>query len=167
MKYCPACGKSIPDDFAFCPRCGSSLTAEELSCVPQPEKKEDRSRIRLEELDERFEVVPATRAPGRVRPVGKDYYPAWKDREPSAPPPAEARYRDLDKDKGNGKGRIGWWLLGFLLPVAGLAVYLISREELPDRARSAGNGAFSFLVVLALTAAVSAFLVMNGTLVIV
>lgn len=39
------------------------------------------------------------------------------------------------------EGGFLWGLLGFLVPVAGLVIYLIWKDERPNNARSAGIGA--------------------------
>ena len=186
MHYCPMCGINLQNGFAFCPRCGAEIGTEQaryagalsgpVDCrFPLPEKENGtdaglgydadekkgkyRSTLRLEELEEEFEVLPAVYSPRKRGPVGKDYVPAWKDPDPDTEP-AVVPYRDLDRDRGG----FGWWLLGFLLPLAGLAVYLCSREELPGRARSVGSGALSCLILLSATVGTAAVMVMSGHL---
>ena len=41
----------------------------------------------------------------------------------------------------NDNGGIGWWLLGFLIPLVGLIVYLVFAESRPKTAKKAGSGA--------------------------
>lgn len=38
-------------------------------------------------------------------------------------------------------GGFGWWLLGCCIPVVGLILYLVWRDEKPNTAKSAGQGA--------------------------
>lgn len=43
------------------------------------------------------------------------------------------------------EGGFLWGLLGFMVPVAGLIVYLVWKEDHPNNARSAGIGALIYL----------------------
>ena len=45
------------------------------------------------------------------------------------------------------KGGIGWGILGFFVPMAGLVLYLVWKNEKPNSAKSAGVGALTYLVV--------------------
>lgn len=146
--------------FTFCPRCGERVETN----APAPSKwTDDSSRIKLEELDERYEVVPAqlSRAPGRG--YAKNYTPAWKDPVMDAVTPPVVTYRDLDSQKGG----FGWWILGFLLPIVGFVLYLCFREKRPSVARSLGTGAYVMLILLAVVFGIGAFLIMKGYLVLI
>ncbi len=50
----------------------------------------------------------------------------------------------------NAKGGIGWWLLGFFVPVAGLILFGIWREQYPKKAKSCGWGALISLILMIL-----------------
>lgn len=50
----------------------------------------------------------------------------------------------------NDSGSIGWAILGFLVPVAGLVLFLIWKDERPESSKMAGIGA---LVSVCLSAA--------------
>lgn len=45
------------------------------------------------------------------------------------------------------KGGIGWGLLGFFVPVVGLILYLVWKNEKPNTAKSVGIGALIWLVI--------------------
>lgn len=45
------------------------------------------------------------------------------------------------KTNPNDRGGFGWGLLGFLVPVAGLVLFLVWRDEKPRTAKAAGIGA--------------------------
>ena len=44
-------------------------------------------------------------------------------------------------------GSIGWWWLGFLVPLAGLLIWLFGRDSTPNNARRAGIGALVGFIV--------------------
>ena len=41
----------------------------------------------------------------------------------------------------------GWWWLGFLIPLAGLLVWLFCKDSTPIRAKKAGKGALTSVIV--------------------
>ena len=41
----------------------------------------------------------------------------------------------------------GWWWLGFLVPIAGLIIWLTCKDETPNRAKKAGWGALISTIV--------------------
>ena len=43
--------------------------------------------------------------------------------------------------KQDDKSSVGWWLLGFLIPLAGLILWLVWTDDSPKKAKSAGMGA--------------------------
>lgn len=62
------------------------------------------------------------------------------------------------------KGGFGWWVLGFLLPLAGLVIYLSTRKTHPKRGHSAAVGALVMLILAAVTAALFMFGVLKGVI---
>lgn len=45
------------------------------------------------------------------------------------------------------KGGLGWFLLGFIIPIVGLILWLIWKDEKPETAKSVGQGALiSFIL---------------------
>jgi len=160
MKYCSSCGYGMQNGFAFCPRCGERIGTE---APVQREQTDDSSRIRLEDLDERYEIVPAQPRRTAARGYAKNYTPAWKDPVMETVPTPVVTYRDMDTQQGN----FGWWILGFLLPIAGFVLYLCFRENRPGAARSLGTGAYAMLILLAVVFGIGAFLTMKGYLVLV
>ena len=65
------------------------------------------------------------------------------------------------------KGGFGWWILGFLLPLAGLVIYLSTRKTHPRRGHSAAVGALVMLILVAVMAALFMFGVLKGLIVLV
>ena len=77
MKYCPSCGKQLPDEAKFCPSCGAKqpnmgndggnnvvVNSQPEICSAQPINKEKSPRERYNELfqnDEFFKTVVVTR----------------------------------------------------------------------------------------------------------
>ncbi len=47
----------------------------------------------------------------------------------------------------NDQSSFGWALLGFCVPVAGLILYLIWKDNTPLKAKSAGKGALASVIV--------------------
>lgn len=48
------------------------------------------------------------------------------------------------------KGGIGWGLLGFFVPIAGLILYLLWQGTHPKNAKAAGKGALVYLIFMIL-----------------
>lgn len=46
-----------------------------------------------------------------------------------------------DDNKPVDTGSIGWWILGFLIPIIGLILYLVWKDDKPVSAKQAGQGA--------------------------
>ena len=47
----------------------------------------------------------------------------------------------------NDSNNVGWWWLGFLIPLAGLLVWLFGKDTTPMRAKRAGKGALTGVIV--------------------
>lgn len=47
----------------------------------------------------------------------------------------------------NDAGGIGWWLLGFFVPIVGLVLYLVWKEEKPKSSKAAGQGALVHVIL--------------------
>ena len=47
---------------------------------------------------------------------------------------------------GVDKGGFGWGLLGFFVPIVGLILYLVWKDERPKTAKAAGKGALIYLI---------------------
>ena len=48
------------------------------------------------------------------------------------------------------KGGFGWGLLGFLVPIAGLLLYLLWQNTHPKNAKAAGKGALWYVIISAI-----------------
>lgn len=64
------------------------------------------------------------------------------------------------------KKSFGWALLGFLVPVAGLVLYLVWKDKTPLKAKSAGKGALISVIVSVIFtiafSALSTFILMSN-----
>lgn len=49
--------------------------------------------------------------------------------------------------KADDSASAGWWWLGFLVPIAGLIIWLTCKDETPNRAKKAGWGALISTIV--------------------
>lgn len=64
--------------------------------------------------------------------------------------------RAYDSDRGydNDSGSFGWAVLGFFIPLVGLILYLVWKDEKPKSAKRAGKGALVsvilYLIVIAI-----------------
>ena len=56
-------------------------------------------------------------------------------------------------------GGCGWALLGFCIPVAGLVLYLVWKNTMPSKAKSAGMGALISVIIAIILYAVWAFII--------
>lgn len=71
-----------------------------------------------------------------------------------APPKPAFNYNPSD-------GSSFWWaLLGFLIPVVGLVLYLVWRDEYPLRASSAGKGALVCVILYVILVGLSCCVVL-------
>ena len=50
-------------------------------------------------------------------------------------------------NRSNDTGSIGWWFLGFFIPLAGLLIWLFGKDSTPQNARRAGIGALVGVIV--------------------
>lgn len=118
--FCTKCGKRIPDDSAYCPYCGAATAAS----------------------DNPF-GDGASRSRGNTGGVNGN-----SGQNCGAP------YTDGSRGDGGRKSddasSFGWGLLGFLIPIAGLILYLVWKDEYPLRAKSAGKGALSAVILYVL-----------------
>lgn len=86
--------------------------------------------------------MPFCRACGKFVEEGDDYCPkCGASQHPSngyeAPPSSGV----------NDGGGIGWAVLGFFIPLAGLIIYLLWKDQKPNTANMAGLGALVWLIV--------------------
>ena len=53
---------------------------------------------------------------------------------------------DIENNNGD-SGSIGWGILGYFIPIAGLIIYLVMMDSRPKTAKMAGKGALISVVV--------------------
>ena len=120
--YCRNCGNKIEDGCKFCPNCGAAVTPADA--------KSD--------------------AGTSGNPFSENFSP---DNGAAPPPqrtyPPEYNYGGQSGEKRNpgDSSSFGWGLLGFFIPLAGLILYLVWKDEYPLRAKSAGKGALAAVIV--------------------
>lgn len=140
MKYCPFCGYKVENSYSYCPKCGGEISDVEPS--QRPPRREPERTYTPHEHYQAWRDEPVSAETGRQ---GYDYY---RDRYPAA------------SDVYRGNGGFGWWILGFIFPLAGLILYLCLKKTRPGAAKSAGSGAFIMLIVLAAATAALMYLVL-------
>lgn len=79
----------------------------------------------------------------------------------------QSTYRNSTLSSIRDEGGFLWGLLGFLVPVAGLIIYLVWKEERPNNAKAAGIGALvnvglSIGVLIIYIIAIIGFVVISG-----
>ncbi len=119
MKVCENCGyQSLDDSATVCDSCGGKLKKEEYKNpkVYQPE----RNNYGYNRYD-------------RTASQNNDYNEGYRQ--------AQRDYH-YNKSASNDYGGCGWMLLGFLLsPLLALVLYLVFKDNYPNRARDIGKGA--------------------------
>ena len=60
-----------------------------------------------------------------------------------------------NKIKNREKGNIGWAVLGFFIPLAGLILYLVWKDDRPGDSRMAGKGALISVIIGAVISIIS------------
>ncbi len=74
---------------------------------------------------------------------------------------------DINNPGEEDKKSFGWALLGFMVPLAGLILYLVWKDKTPLKAKSCGKGALigfiSSTIFSIAISALSTFLVMSGS----
>ena len=57
--------------------------------------------------------------------------------------------KSLNKTRvDDSKAGWGWWWIGFLIPLAGLLIYIFCQDDAPNKARKAGIGAIVGAIVM-------------------
>lgn len=59
----------------------------------------------------------------------------------------------------NDSGSVGWWLLGFFVPLIGLILFLVWKDTRPISAKRAGMGALVSTIVSVVLSVLSFFLI--------
>lgn len=68
--------------------------------------------------------------------------------------------KNLNQNIETDNGGIGWSLLGFLIPIVGLILYLVWKDEKPITSKAAGKGALVSFIVSAVLSVLTFFLYM-------
>ena len=55
--------------------------------------------------------------------------------------------KPIQNNNSEDKGGFGWSVLGFFVPVVGLILYLVWKNEKPKTAKAAGKGALTYAIV--------------------
>ena len=119
--YCRNCGNKIEDGCKFCPNCGAAVTPADAK--PDAGTSGD--------------------------PFSANFSPNNGAAPPQSTYPPEYNYGGQSGEKRNpgDSSSFGWGLLGFFIPLAGLILYLVWKDEYPLRAKSAGKGALAAVIV--------------------
>ena len=111
MANCPYCGTEVQEGVKFCTNCGASL--ENVEPI----------------VNEPAPVQPPFEAPAQQAASAQPY----QQPQPAQAAPAQAAPVD--------SGSIGWAILGFIIPLAGIILFLVWRTTKPQTAKMACIGA--------------------------
>lgn len=114
-NQCPKCGASLAPDAAFCGICGSKL--EPVVSISYPEESAEMPVMN----------TPQTAVNNPQTSV-------------NTPQPVAGSYQ-TETDSSQDKPSMGFNILGFLIPLVGLVLYLVWKNEYPLKAKSVGNAA--------------------------
>ena len=125
MANCPFCGVEVQEGFKFCTSCGASLeSAGHIGNEPAPAP-----------------VQPPIEASAQQVGSEQPYQQPYQQPQPAQFAPAQAAPVD--------SGSIGWAILGFIIPLAGVILFLVWRTTKPQTAKMAAIGAAAgFLLTL-------------------
>lgn len=121
--FCPNCGNNCPDNINTCPNCGHAFAhAQQAPQQPayeygQPQQAPQQPQAPYGQPQQPYGQAPYGQAPYGQQPYG--YVP---------PKPVD-------------NGSFGWGLLGFCIPLVGLILFLVWKDNKPVSSKQAGIGA--------------------------
>lgn len=158
--YCYKCGKQIEDNSVICPYCGTALSQ-------RPTQQTSEDPFGRPENSSAGNNAQYGQNSGNAPNYGPNYYGGYNQgynpnngyggepvRYGKRPAPDDAR-------------SVGWGFLCFLIPILGLILFIVWKDEYPQRAKSCGIGALvsvilgvaitvlSYVIIIAMAAASS------------
>ena len=133
MKFCATCGKAYEDSLAACPHCGAAADAVEPEVTIEPS----------------FEATQQDQVIINGQPAGGQQIPP---QQPNAQGYAGQQAPAVDS------GSFGWAVLGFCIPLVGLILYLVWKDDKPNSAKMAGMGALVSVIASVVIWVLSAIL---------
>jgi hypothetical protein len=125
---CPACGSALSPDDAFCPECGNAVKPSVPEGVP------------VSGSGAETPAPEASAAPAFSSLAGAGGEERATVSSERATAPSRAVYTEDSSSAGMA-------ILGFLVPIAGLILYLVWKDTKPLKARSAGRGALVSVII--------------------
>ena len=141
MANCPFCGIEVQKDLKFCTNCGASLEGVEL-IGDQPAPFQPTVEVPAQQVvyEQPYQPPQETAQQAYQQPYGQAqpgaqqaYQQPYGQAQPAQFAPAQAAPVD--------SGNIGWAILGFLIPLAGVILFLVWRNTKPQTAKMAAIGA--------------------------
>ena len=130
--FCRSCGSLLSEESYFCPNCGARLSYAVPYAGAQtaagPSMTVNQELANLQVLLDRGIISEQEFYARRAQILSRPGVVV-----PPAPAPDS--------------GSIGWWFLGFFVPIVGLILYLVWKDEKPLSARRAGWGALISVIV--------------------
>ncbi len=123
--FCQYCGKPLAEDAAFCCACGKATVSAEAPTE-----------------------TPVEPTPAAQQPVTPPQYTAMPMQPPVQPQqPPYPPYQPYPPAKPYDNGSFGWAVLGFFVPLVGLILFLLWKDDKPRSAKRAGLGALVGFIV--------------------
>lgn len=142
--HCQVCGAEVPEGTTFCPNCGSKVDSAQAANAPQQQQYVLQSQ----------QPPAAQPASGQPQYSQPQYQQPQYAQQPPQPQPQYAQPPYQQPQYVNDSGSFGWAVLGFFIPLVGLILYLVWKNEKPLSAKKAGVGALvGFIVSLLLSLA--------------
>lgn len=115
---------------AFCTNCGNKLENDELLCPNCNSYQERPESTRVDGMSNGNALESSYQQPPYQQPG-----------QPMYQQPPQQQYQNYQPQAPVDNGGFGWGLLGCCVPVAGLVLYLIWKDQKPRTAKAAGIGA--------------------------
>ena len=149
MANCPFCGVEVQEGVKFCTNCGASLESVESKCnEPAPAQPPIETPVQQVVSEQPYQQPQevAQQPYGQAAPGAQQAYQqpqeaaqqAYQQPQPAQFAPgqaAPAQAAPVDS------GSIGWAILGFLIPLAGIILFLVWNKTKPKTAKMACIGA--------------------------
>lgn len=128
--FCKNCGQQLAEGAAFCPNCGAAVPAEE-----QPIQAE-------------AQPVPTEAQPTEAQPVQAQQQPYTPPQQPYAPQQPYGQYPgygtpQVSQEPASGGLRFLCWLI----PLVGIILYFVKKDEKPVYAKQCGVAALVSIIM--------------------
>ncbi len=169
-KYCTQCGQAIHPDAVFCVHCGCPVTPSQPQ-NGQPTQNGNQQYYSTPGQNQQYYGQPPQNGNQQYygQPNGNqqyygqpgNYYGQPQNQQYYGQPQPGQYYGQPYYNPNGDAPSIGFGVLGFLIPLVGLILYCVWKQDKPMRANSAGKGAlfgFLFNIVISFLSMMTLFL---------